>query len=351
MKRILGTALWGSLLCAVTLFLPILASAQGLGRISGTVADPTGAAVPNAKVTVTRSSTGESSAAVTDSAGAYFFPSLAPAQYTVQVTAAGFSTFSDPNAELQADQSLTLNVALKVGNASETVTVTDAPPQVNTTDGALSQVIDEKRVNDLPLNGRNAATLTTLVPGVVVASSLNIDQGQTKTFPVVAAVTINGTRANQVNYMLDGGNNVDEYTNVNAPFPFPDVLQEFSVQTSNYNAEYGQNAGGVVNIITRGGSNKIHGDAFEYVRNRVFNAANYFSYQNGVKTRDFLKRNQFGGTVNGPIVIPHLYDGRDKSFFSFGVQATRYRNNAVGGTAFLPTPCAVGRDVHRPVIR
>jgi hypothetical protein len=311
---------------------------QGLGRISGTVTDTTGAAVSGAQVTVTNPGTRQATATTSDAAGVYSFPSLAPAQYTLKVVAQGFATYTESNARLQADQALTVDVALKIGSTTEVVNVNTEPPQVDTTTGTLSQVVDQARVNDLPLNGRNAATLTQLVPGVVTAPSTNIDQGATKTFPVVAAVTINGTRANQVNYMLDGGNNVDEYTNVNAPFPFPDVLQEFSVETSNYNAEYGQNAGGVVNIITRGGSNKFHGDAFEYVRNRVFNAANYFSYLNGVKTRDFLKRNQFGGTFNGPIRIPHLYDGRDRSFFSFGMQSTRYRNNAVGGTATLPTP-------------
>ena len=337
----------GRLLAALCVLLfafsvPSSAWAQGLGRISGTVTDPSGAAVAKATVTATRKDTAEVATIESDASGQYVFPSLPPAQYTIGASAPGFASFSDPHALLQADQALTVNITLKVGSAGEVVEVTDVPPQVDVTTGTLSQVIDEKRVNDLPLNGRNAATLTTLVPGVVVAPSLNIDQGQTKTFPVVAAVTINGTRANQVNYMLDGGNNVDEYTNVNAPFPFPDVLQEFSVETSNYNAEYGQNAGGVVNIITRGGGNSVHGDAFEYVRNRVFNAANYFTYQNGVKTRDFLKRNQFGGTINGPVVIPHLYNGRDKTFFSFGVQATRYRNNGVGGTAFLPTPAQLG---------
>ena len=327
-----------SCVLSFVLFSPKGAAGQGLGRISGTVTDSSGASVAKARVTAKRNDTGEMATTETDKAGVYVFPSLAPAGYTVAASAPGFTTFSDANALLQADQALTVNITLKVGSTSEVVEVTDVPPQVDVTTGTLSQVIDERRVNDLPLNGRNAATLTTLVPGVVVASSLNIDQGQTKTFPVVAAVTINGTRANQVNYMLDGGNNVDEYTNVNAPFPMPDVLQEFSVETSNYDAEYGQNAGGVVNIITRGGSNSFHGDAFEYVRNRVFNAANYFSYLNGVKTRDFLKRNQFGGTINGPISIPHFYEGRDRTFFSFGVQATRIRNNAVGGVATLPTP-------------
>ena len=253
------------------------ASAQGLGRIGGTVTDTTGATVSGAQITATNTGTHQATTTTSDNSGVYSFPSLPPAQYTVTAVAKGFATYTASNARLQADQALTVDIAMKVGATTEVVTVSAAPPQIDTTTGTLSQVIDEKRVNDLPLNGRNAATMTQLVPGVVVAPSANIDQGSTKTFPVVAAVTINGTRANQVNYMLDGGNNVDEYTNVNAPFPFPDVLQEFSVQTSNYNAEYGQNAGGVVNIITRSGTNKYHGDAFEYVRNRVFNAANYFS--------------------------------------------------------------------------
>jgi len=342
MERRSKSILFFALICAFSLGTASTALAQGLGHISGIVTDSTGAAVPGATITATRNGTAEARAVKADAEGAYVFPSLAPATYTLVAAEAGFASVTQDNVILQADQALTINISLKVGGASESVTVTAAPPQVDTTTGTLGQVIDEARVNDLPLNGRNAAALTTLVPGVVVASSLNIDQGQTKTFPVVAAVTINGTRANQVNYMLDGGNNVDEYTNVNAPFPFPDALQEFSVETSNYNAEYGQNAGGVVNIITRGGVNRFHGDAFEYVRNRAFNAANYFSYQNGVKTRDFLKRNQFGGTFNGPVIIPHLYNGHDKTFFSFGVQATRLRNNAVGGTAFLPTPAQLG---------
>ena len=326
-------------LLAIFLLAPAAASrAQGLGRITGVVSDPTGAAIPNATIVATRVDTGEKVHATSAASGDYSFPSLAPAHYSIGVQAAGFASFADRDVILQADQALTVNAALKVGVTSDVVEVSTAPPQVDTTTGTLSQVIDQARVNDLPLNGRNAATLTTLVAGAVTAPSTNIDQGQTKTFPVVAAVTINGTRANQVNYMLDGGNNVDEYTNVNAPFPMPDSLQEFSVETSNYNAEYGQNAGGVVNIITRSGANMYHGDAFEYVRNRVFNAANYFTYVNGVKTTDALKRNQFGGTIGGPISIPHLYNGKDKSFFFLGVQATRYRDAGTGGTAILPTP-------------
>jgi hypothetical protein len=342
MKRNIKLIQYLAAFCIIFLLRSDGAFGQGLARISGTVTDSTGAAVPGATVVAARLTTGEKNTVTSNGEGEYVFPSLAPADYSVGVTANGFAGFLQKSVTLQADQAVTVNVRLNVGSSTQTVNVDSAPPQVDTTTGTLSQVIDEKRVNDLPLNGRNAAALTTLVPGVVVAPSANIDQGQTKTFPVVAAVTINGTRANQVNYMLDGGNNVDEYTNVNAPFPMPDALQEFSVQTSNYNAEYGQNAGGVVNIITRSGEHNFHGSAFEYVRNRVFNAANYFSYINGKKTVDPLKRNQFGGTFGGPVIIPHLYNGQDRTFFFFGVQATRLRTNGVGGTSFLPTPAQLG---------
>jgi len=342
MKRNIKLIQYLATFCMIFILGSDRALGQGLARISGTVIDSTGAAVPGATVVATRLATGEKNTATSNGEGEYVFPSLPPADYSVGVTANGFANFLQKSVVLQADQAVTVNVKLNVGSSTQTVNVDSAPPQVDTTTGTLSQVIDEKRVNDLPLNGRNAAALTTLVPGVVVAPSANIDQGQTKTFPVVAAVTINGTRANQVNYMLDGGNNVDEYTNVNAPFPMPDALQEFSVQTSNYNAEYGQNAGGVVNIITRGGGNKFHGSAFEFVRNREFNAANYFSYVNGKKTVDPLKRNQFGGTFGGPVILPHIYNGQDKAFFFFGMEATRLRTNGVGGTSFLPTPAQLG---------
>lgn len=226
---------------------------------------------------------------------------------------------------------------MTVGAVTETVSVEANPVQVDTVSGTLSQVVEQGTVNAMPLNGRNAASLTTLVGGVVVAPSASTDQGITKTFPVAVTITANGTRVGETDYMLDGGNNIDEWTNVNAPFPFPDALQEFSVQTSNYSAEYGQNAGGVVNIITKSGSSSYHGDLFEFVRNRVFNAANYFSYPNGVKTVDPQKRNQLGGTFGGPVKIPHVFHS-DKSFFFVGWQTTVFHTNATSATGIvLPT--------------
>ena len=328
----------GFVLTLSALLVPRRTLAQGLGRIIGTVTDQTGAVVPNTKVTALRNGTGETTTVQSDNAGVYVFPSLAPAQYTISGSAPGFSTYTASNAVLEADQALTVNIPLKIGNATETVTVTDAPPQIDTTTGTISEVIGTAQTNELPLNGRNAATLTNLVAGVVAAPSAQADQGNTKTFPVAFTISANGTMVGQTNYLLDGANNVDEYTNVNAPFPMPDALQEFSVQTSNYSAEYGQNAGGVVNIVTKSGTNKFHGDLFEFIRNRAFNAANYFSYVNGVKTVDPLKRNQFGGTIGGPIVIPHLYNGSQRSYFFFGYQKTINHEIATSASAAtLPT--------------
>ncbi|MDE3105581.1 MAG: TonB-dependent receptor [Acidobacteriota bacterium] len=331
-------ALLTALVAAFGLLLPASASAQGLGRISGVVADGTGAVIPGATVTATQTQTGVKTTVQSNESGAYVFPSLAPALYNLEVSAQGFARYVQQGILLQADQALTQNVALKAGATTEMVTVNADAMQVDTTTGTLSQVVDTQRVNELPLNGRNAAALTTLVAGVVVAPNQASDQGVTKTFPVVVTVTANGSRANQNNYMLDGGNNVDEYTNVNAPFPFPDATQEFSVQTSNYSAEYGQNAGAVVNVITKSGSNQIHGDLFEYNRNAVFNAANYFGYAKAtpssplLKTRDPLKRNQFGGTIGGPAI-------KDKLFGFFGYQRTIIRTAATGASSsVLPTP-------------
>jgi hypothetical protein len=325
------------LLCAVLICVSSGASAQGLGSITGTVLDSTGASVPAATVTLTQIKTGAISTLQTQPDGLYVFPSVSPTDYKLDVAAKGFEKFEQARITLEADQSLTLNVTLQVGSEQITVNVETSAAQVDTTTGTLSQVVSQQQVNELPLNGRNAAALTTLVAGVVVAPNAQADQGATKTFPVAVTITANGARVGQTNYLLDGGNNVDEYTNVNAPFPMPDAVQEFSVETSNYSAEYGQNSGGVVNIITRSGGNKYHGDLFEFLRNRAFNAANYFSYVNGIKTVDPLKRNQFGGTVGGPVSIPGLFH-TNHSFFFVGYQKTIDHTASTSASAStLPT--------------
>ena len=290
--------------------------AQGLGSIVGTITDPSGAVLPGAKITAVEAGTGLSRTGVTDSQGYYVIPGLKPAEYMVSAEASGFRTAKE-TVTLLANQTLTVNSRLQVGSPTETVEVTSTQVQVDTTTPTMKQVLEGQRVLDLPLEGRNAAQLTLLVPGTIKdENNGGADQGGQKTFPGAVTYSINGSRQNQTSYQLDGGNFVDEYSNVNQPFPFPDALQEFSVQTSNYGAEYGQNAGGVVNVVTKSGTNQIHGDAFDFVRNALFNArnwgSNFSAYDHG---RSQLKRNQFGGTIGGPII-------HDKTFFFAGYQGT-----------------------------
>ena len=306
----------------VLLFVPLTSRAQGLGSITGRVTDPAGASVAGAHVTATQEGTGFSRTASTDTEGLYVIPSLQPATYTLTVEAKGFSTSKESSITLLADQTLTLNVGVKLGTTTEVVTVTSGALQVDTATSTLKQVIEQERISELPLNGRNAAQLTLLVAGAVNSPNGGADQGATKTFPGAVTYSANGARQDTISYQLDGGNYVDEYTNVNQPFPFPDALQEFSVQTSNYSAEYGENAGGVVNVITKSGTNSFHGDAFEFVRNPVFNAQNYFATPT---TPDRIKRNQYGGTLGGPVI-------HDKTFFFLGYQRTAFRNLVLGSS-------------------
>jgi len=331
--------------CAVSICIPSALYAQGNGSISGTVTDASGAVVAGAEVTATQAATGLTLKTTSGGEGTFVFPTLAPSVYNLTATHPGFQAYSEKGLQVRADAAVTANLTLRPGSASETVTVSADTAQVDVTSGTQQEVIGTSQVNELPLNGRNAAALTEEVAGITIAPPAQADQGNTKTFPMVVAISANGTFVGQTNYMLDGGNNIDEYTNVNLPFPMPDAVQEFSIQTNNYNAQYGQNAGGVVNIITKSGTTQWHGDVFEYLRNRVFNAANYFTYSAATnsKTVDPLKRNQFGGTVGGPLEIPHLFHS-NKTFGFFGYQRTINHGAAAFSSTILPTIAQSGAN-------
>jgi len=311
--------------------------AQGFGTVVGTVTDSSGDVVRGAKVTVTDEGTQVVRSVLSNDQGYYVIPALHPSKYDLAATAPGFAAYSQKAITLLADQSLTVDVHLSIGQVTQTVSVQANSVQVDTSTSTLSQVVEERRIVDLPLNGRNAVSLALLVPGTVQAPADGSDQGQYKTVPSAITVSANGSRANQTGFNLDGSSNNDIYTNVNQPFPFPDALQEFSVQTSNYSARYGGNSGAVVNAISKSGTNQFHGDLFEFDRNAVFNGANYFGYQKGIKTRDQLKRNQFGGVIGGPIY-------RDHTFFFFGYQETEIRNIANGSSATVATPAQMNGD-------
>jgi hypothetical protein len=329
----------GSFLLFAFLFCLISAAAglaQELGTIVGTVLDPSGQAVPSAQITLTEAGTGLTRTAVTNTAGGFVLPSVRPGRYTLAAGAKGFRESLQQGIVLQASQSVTVNVQLELGATLQAITVQAETAHVDTSSSSLSQVVDQQRAVELPLNGRNAASLTLLVAGAVTAPG---DGSGSFGTPETVLVSSGGSLSNRTNYQLDGGSNNDTLTNVNMPFPFPDALQEFSVQTSNYTAQYGESAGGMVNIVTKSGTNELHGDLFEFLRNAVFNSRNFFASQ-----RDPLKRNQFGGTIGGPVIIPGLYNGRERTFFFFGYQGTRVSEVQNGLTAFLPTPAMMNGD-------
>jgi hypothetical protein len=325
----------------VALVFATSASAQGGNvTISGTVSDPSGAVVPGAKVTVTQKATSFVREDISNTAGQFNISSIPPATYTVTIAAPGFKQYAQ-DVVMLADTSRNMDVHLQVGQATDQVTVEASSVQVNTTSPVLGQVIEHTRLTDLPLNGRNAADLTLLAPGAVsaIANNSGTLQGDTKQIPGAEAISVNGARPDQIGYNLDGANNEDLMSNVNLPFPFPDALQEFSVQTNSFDAQYGNNAGAVVNVVTKSGTNEWHGDLFEFVRNRAFNAANYFSWnpKTNLKTVDPLKRNQFGGVVGGPIFKNH-------SFIFFGWQKTIIRSANSASNAVIPTSANLTGD-------
>jgi hypothetical protein len=220
-------------ICGMIFVAATAAYAQGGGTtaITGTVSDPTGAVVPGAKITISQQGTQVKRSAVSNGGGQFNVPSLPPATYHVTVEAAGFKSYAQ-DFTLLADQVGNLQIKLELGQATQTVTVEAASAMIDTVTPVLNQVIDQARVVDLPLNGRNAADLTLLVPGTVSANGHGVQQGNTKQAPGTESIAVNGARPDQIGYHLDGATNEDLMSNTNDPFPFPDALQEFRAISS-----------------------------------------------------------------------------------------------------------------------
>lgn len=293
--------------------------------LSGIVRDASASVVPRARVTITNTATGLGRVETTGDDGAYLYPALPVGEYRLIVEKVGFATYVQVGITLTVGQTANQNVTLQVGAITEEVTVNGNAAMVTTDTAAVTQVVGRQQVVDLPLNGRQAQSLVFLSSGAHDSSSRFCGYNcQGGVYPGAQEVAVNGGGTATVSYLMDGAAHNDSYVNMNLPFPNPDAIQEFNLNTSNMSAEYGHSAA-MVNIVTKSGTNALHGNAFEFLRNGAINARNFFAPQ-----PDTLKRNQFGGVLGGPIQ-------KDKLFFFGSYQATRIRTAAQGQVSFVPT--------------
>ncbi len=325
-------------LLAVLLLGSFAAQAQNVyGVITGRVLDPSGAVVPGAAVVAVNTGTAARFPVTSSADGLFTLPALPVGVYDVTVEAPGFQNYTMRGIRLQVNETIRVDANLSVGASSETVTVVAESVVVDTISPTLKAVVDQKRIEELPLNGRNPTQLMRLVVGTVADYRADTTSGTT--YPGVTSVSVNGGRSNTTNFMLDGSQNNDHYTNVPNPMPNPDALQEFSVQTNSFSAEFGRQSGGIVNAVTKSGTNELHGSAFSFVRNKAMNSTPYFggTRPDGRRADDGLKRNQFGVTLGGPVFIPKVYDGRNKSFFFASYQGTLERRTPPTVARVVPT--------------
>ena len=302
-------------------------------QINGVVKDSSGSVMPGAAIKATQTATGVVRTATSGTDGSYAIPNLPTGPYLVEVTKEGFSRFVQMGIVLEVASNATLDVAMKVGAVSEQVTVEATTMQVETRTNSIGQVVDNKRIMEMPLNGRDVHSLIFLA-GMANFPGNNSLQS-VRNYPTVV-VTVAGGMPDSVAYALDGVVHQDPYNNLSLPLPFPDAVQEFKVEWSASQPQYGFHSTATVNAATKSGTNQFHGDLFEFLRNYHLNANDFFSNQAG-KPRDTYKRNQFGGVIGGPIQ-------KDKLFFFGGYQRTTLRSDGTANTAFIPTPAMATGD-------
>lgn len=293
-------------LLVLSLFVPSTAFAQATGQITGQVVDPSGSAVPNADIEITNQGTGQVRAVTSGSDGFYVVPLVQPGVYQVKASAQGFSTLVRDRINVAVNGTSRVDFSLQVGQVTEQVTTRDVAPLVETRNSTLGVVVDHQKVVDLPLNGRNFAQLGTLLPGVVAPpSGLGGLDGNATVGGfgnVTGSFNVNGMRNQSNNFQLDGAANNDSFNSGFVMRPPPDAIQEFKILTHSYTAEYGRNAGSVVNVVTKSGTNSLHGSAWEFNRDDSLQARNFFA-----AATPTLKQHQFGGSIGGPIVRNRLF--------------------------------------------
>ncbi len=341
-------------------------------EILGLVTDPSAAAIPGARVRVTRVATGEARNAMTSASGEYSFPAVDIGDWTVHVEAQGFKSQTVSGVRVETQQKARINFTLEVGALTETVEVSAQAITLKTEDATVGQVIEHKRITELPLNGRNLTQLAVMVAGVQYGSRTGGADGQGG-FPIPGSgisVIANGQREINQNILLDGVDAKEPRTHITVFTPSIEAVEEFKVQTSSYSAEFGQGGGAQVQITMKSGTNNFHGTIFEFLRNDKLDAENYFlNFQRPAglarAPKDRLRRNQFGAVVSGPVYIPRLYNGKNRTFWAFDYEGRRetverllerwypsqdFRNGNFSALLTPATNPATGRPFRNPVL-
>ena len=329
-------SLW--LASAVAILLLAMSAPSGWGQnvygtIRGTATDASGAAVADATVTLTNIETQEKRSIATDTSGNYAFVNILPGRYKLEGEKAGFKKFVREPILVQIESGLRVDMSFAVGSQTETVEVTSEVPLLQPETNSLGQVVEQRSVTELPLNGRNPLALVAIVPGVVPQGQPSAGNSSTGT-PVGANpfalgdFQVGGGQAGQSQILIDGSPTNGAYLNVVTVVPTQDAIEEFKVQTNNLGPEYGRFAGGVINLNTKSGTNAFHGSLYEFLRNKVLNANDFFANKGGTE-RPAFTQNQFGGNAGGPII-------KDKLFFFGGYEGFRQRKGGIL-TTYVPT--------------
>ncbi|PYR24005.1 MAG: TonB-dependent receptor, partial [Acidobacteria bacterium] len=303
-------------------------------QLSGRVTDESGAVIPGVTITATQTDTGLTRSVTTDANGMYVLPNLSTGPYRLEAVLQGFRTFAQTGIVLQVAAAPVINVVLAIGSLQETVSVEAAAPLVDLQSAGIGDVIENKRIVELPLQGRQVTDLIVLAGAAVQTGVVG-----SRNFPGGVTISVAGGLPIGVGYLLDGATHNSPQSNVNLPMPFPDALQEFRVATSGLSAQNGMHAAASVNAVTKAGTNNFHGNAFEFLRDRRLNATSPFASigPDGRREDDGLMRNQFGGTLGGPVA-------RDKLFFFGGYQGTALRFRPANRIAWVPTAQMLGGD-------
>lgn len=324
--------MWRFVFLAITsLALSSAVSAQTpLGAVTGTITDPQGAGIPNVKVVVTNVGTTLPFAGVSSNDGTYIIPNVPIGSYELSASADGFKSYKQSGLRVEVAQRLRVDIRLEVGALTESITVTGEIPRVQTEESSLGTSVEKQRIEQLPMNGRNVFSLTRLVAGVQPRNYY--DQGFADAGNQgFSQIRFNGGPVYGNQILLDGGANTAPVHSEVSVVPMADAVEEFRVETNSLKAEHGQNNGGVINVVTKSGTNEFHGSLYEFFRNDSLDARNAFVTQpdNSGRLKPILRYNQYGGTVGGPVWIPKLYNGKNRTFFFVGYEQYKYRNAAI----------------------